>query len=442
MLRSDMKSFKFKFSTFVQTFLLLVAVVVTGCKEDEDDISPRVIVSQPFENQPFQSTDTIEATATITDNEQLTSVTLELLDLNFELVGKRESYFASGTSFNFGQFFPIDGELLESGDYYLAFRANDGNNIGSAFVKIRINAIPRQLDGVVAVTKANNQTSVYYREEDQSNFELKTSFFNDAVGAGLNYRQDILGIAGGEAGDAVFFDLEEYEVVATIPGFGNVGLPFYATLSFEDEIDRFFVAERDGLVRVLDENAAQLLAFNILKQHVPQEFFGNEEGFFVLEKEIDSPLHVLTHYTFQGLLLDVYQVNGPVRSLDSRNFNEKFVWVDAPGGFELRLLNLATGFLSLPYQRPDASLTDAVRVDQNVFILSTSEGLLRYNYSNGGVTNLNMSAPFGELYYDELSQLIYVVDGEEAIVYTTDGVELGAFSFPEEIVFIGFDYNR
>jgi hypothetical protein len=77
-----------------------------------------------------------------------------------------------------------------------------------------------------------------------------------------------------------------------------------------------------------------------------------------------------------------------------------------------------------------------------LFVLSTSDGLLRYNYSNGGIAPINDSAPEGNLFYDELNQLVYLVNGNEALVYTTEGNELGGFSLTEEIVYVGFDYNR
>ncbi|MGB6038175.1 MAG: hypothetical protein WBG42_18000, partial [Cryomorphaceae bacterium] len=154
------------------------------------------------------------------------------------------------------------------------------------------------------------------------------------------------------------------------------------------------------------------------------------------------PLYTLVFYSFQGLLFDIYQVNGAIRGVFYRNLNEKFVWVDSPEGLELRILNISTEFLSLPYQRPGARLSDVIQTGNNSFIISTSEGLLRYNYSNGGTVILNSSAPEGDLYFDDLNQLIYLVSGQVARIYSVNGDQAGEFSFPRNIVDIGFDYNR
>ncbi|MFT6997499.1 MAG: hypothetical protein ACJAQ4_001253 [Cryomorphaceae bacterium] len=438
-----MKSFKKHFSTFVHTGLAVFVVLsLSSCNDDEDENPPRITIEFPFENQIFLSTDTIEASAVITDNEQIISVELEILDLAFNQVAARRSYPASGSTFNFGQRFPIDAPQLQTGDYYLAFRANDGRNVGSAFVKVRIIAIPRELEGVLVLTSQSNQSYIYYCEEGENEFELEHNFFSDAVGGGLNYRQDIFATAGGEAGDADFFETEEFSTVNSLPGFGNTGLPFYLSMTFDDNLEQFILTERDGRVRVLDKSAFVLLGFDGLANHLPLKVFGNEDGYFLSEKEIDGPLYSFTFYSFQGLLLDNYLVAGAVRGVFDRNVNEKFVWVDDPEGLELRLLNVSTEFLSLPYERPGASLSDVIRTGNNTFIISTSDGLLRYNYSNGGTVILNSSAPEGDLYFDDLNQLIYLTSGQDARIYAINGQQVAEFSFPREIIYVGFDYNR
>ncbi|MFT5596213.1 MAG: hypothetical protein ACI8QH_001003, partial [Flammeovirgaceae bacterium] len=336
-----MKSFKKHFSTFVHTGLtILVVISLSSCNDDEDENPPRVTIESPFENQTFLSIDTIDASAIITDNEQITSVELEILDLEFNQVALRRSYPASGSTFNFGQRFPIDAPQLQTGDYYLAFRANDGRNVGSAFVKIRINAIPRELEGVLVLTSQSNQSYIYYREEGENEFEVEHNFFSDAVGGGLNYRQNIFASVGGQAGDADFFETEEFSIVNSLPGFGNTGLPFYLSMTFDDQLEQFILTQRDGRVRVLDKSAFVLLGFEGLANHFPLQVFGNEDGYFLSEKEIDGPLYSFTFYSFQGLLLDNYLVAGAVRGVFDRNLNEKFVWVDDPEGLELRLLNV------------------------------------------------------------------------------------------------------
>jgi hypothetical protein len=150
----------------------------------------------------------------------------------------------------------------------------------------------------------------------------------------------------------------------------------------------------------------------------------------------------LTWYSFPGLLLANFPVSGEVKGVYDRNSIEKFVWVDDSEGLQLRLLDTFTELLSHAYERPGASLSDVVRIANNSFVISTSDGLLRYNYSNDGTVILDGSAPEGTLYFDEFSQLVYLVTDQSAGVYGINGEQLGNFSFPRDIIHIGFDYNR
>ena len=435
-----MKSFKTLFSTFV--YSASIFLIISGCKEEKDELAPRIFPESPFENQQFFSTDTITAEARITDDNQIEYVDLEILDANFNQVSVKERYLASGTTFEFGQLFPINGPELQTGIYYLAFRAGDGENVGSAFVEIRINAIPRELEGVMVGCGQNNQTYIYRSDDLSPEFTLEFTSFTDLRGGGLNYRQNILGIAGGEVGNVDFLEIEEYGVVNSLPGFGTPGLPYFLSLSFDDERERFYLTEREERIRVFDKRGFALVGFDGLPSHLPLSVFGSDEGYFVLEKEIDAPIYSLCFYSEAGLRFEVYPVAGEVRSVEVRNTNEFFVWVDNPDGLELRLLNLTTGLLSLPYSRPGDRLQGAVRTGSNTFVVSTSSGLLRYNYSNGGTVILNSNLELGELYYDELNELIYHINGNDLTILTSAGNQVGEETFPHPIAFVGFDYNR
>jgi len=419
-----------------------MAATFTGCKEDGDEEPPKVFTLAPFENQTFLSTDTIQAEANITDNEQVVSVDLEILDIDFNQVSTKRSYQVSGTNIEFGQLFPIGNPSLETGDYYLAFRASDGENVGSAFVKIRINAIPRELEGVFVVTVSNNLTRIYHREVGSSTFEAENDLFADAVGAALNYKDNILAVAGGDVGDALFLETEEYQTVNSLPGFGNPGLPYFVTLRFDSENERFYLSQRDGIIRTFDGIGSSLAAFDGLKNHQALGLFSSGNDLYASEKEIDGPIHTLTRYTESGLLLNAFPVAGEVVGLFRRSEFEEFVWVDDPEGLELRLLNKTTELLSLPYQRLDERLYGVVRVSSNAFVISTSDGLLRYNYSNGGTTILSGSAPAGSLFFDDLNQLVYLVNGNELSIYGVNGEDLGTATFNEPVLYVGFDYNR
>ncbi|HKL02311.1 MAG TPA: hypothetical protein VJ911_01495, partial [Cryomorphaceae bacterium] len=228
-----MKSFTAQFLTLVHTAAItLIAgllAMLSGCKEDVDEDPPRVFISTPFENQPISSIDTIYVSATITDNERVAYVEIDLLDQNFSSVTDPIRFNTSGTEESFGYEFYLNEPFLTSGVYYFTVRAGDGENVGSAYKQVNLSAIPREIDQFVAVTYSFNNVDIYKGSSLQS-WDLLVNRFADFQGAALNYRQNILGVAGGVVGDANFYNLDDGEVLVAYTGMGEPSIPYFRGL--------------------------------------------------------------------------------------------------------------------------------------------------------------------------------------------------------------------
>ena len=189
----DMKSFHLKLSTIVNTALnclivMWVLLSIQSCQNIKDEVSPRIIIESPYENQNFSAVDTITIFATITDEEQIKSVEVSLLDTEYNGLGVSRSYEVAGTSVNFLTDFILDEPFLNSGLYNLAVRANDGENTGSGYVQIHITAIPRVVENYLVVTKNETQARVYHGD-GANDWEEMGGYTMDLRGAALNYRQ-------------------------------------------------------------------------------------------------------------------------------------------------------------------------------------------------------------------------------------------------------------
>src|SRR5690606_38881807 len=108
-----MKSFQFKFCTIVHTALnclivMSILISLQSCKDDKDEMSPRVTIESPYENQNFSAVDTITIFANITDNEQIKSVEVSLVDTEYNSLGVSRTYQVSGSSVSFLTDFILD----------------------------------------------------------------------------------------------------------------------------------------------------------------------------------------------------------------------------------------------------------------------------------------------------------------------------------------------
>ncbi len=433
------------FLTCVYRLLLFcflgLSILFSGCKkEDVDEEPPKIFLESPFENQTFSSIDTIFVNAVITDNQNVSSVEVELLKLDNELVTKRQFSF-SGTEVNFGFAFEINQPLLATGQYYFAIRARDGENRSSAFRQILINAIPREIEQYIAITAETNDMRIE-TSSDLDTWSIRLTRFLDYNGGALNYRQNVMGVAGGQIGDAEFYNTAEFNQITSYPGFGTPSIPFYLGLDYSEISERFFLLQNDPQARLLDSEAQPLSSGMLMPNFLPSKSFGFDDRYFVLEKRIINNDRFLNLYSFPGLRLKSFTVLGPVIGVFEKDLDEYFVWVAEESRTVLYLLNTQNELFAQVYERPGEDLFSVAETNEGVFIFSTSEGIYRYTYANGGTSPLNDQFYPTQLIYDDLNGLIYGINGESLYELSSSGQFIRSVEFNREVVFFGIDYNR
>lgn len=441
-----MKSFQWWFLTRVHSFpkglfILLLAALFFGCKEDEDEESPKVFMEMPIENQLVMSVDTFEVRARISDNNQVSYVEIDLLDQNFATVISKQRFPVSGSDFTFSTDFMLDAPFIDPGPYYLNVRAFDGRNIGSGFRQISVAVAPRTLDQIIVITSSNFSARVLTRSDNllwQERFQLQI----DYAGAALNFRQNLLCMAGGTIGDAVFYETGDFEIQSTVPGLGAPSFPYFAGVEFDSETQEFLLLQNEPRLRTFDKNGFGITGFPLQENHRPYDVFDVANYYFVVEKPITNPNYILSKYARPGLLLSALATDGHVLGVFEKSDNELFIWVAANNQVQLKILNLNSNLLSSPYERNGEILYDVVQVAPNTFVFSTSQGLYRYSYSNGGTLVLDAGFTAEKLFFESLSETIYGISGQQLHRITTMGEFISTEDFAQPVKWIGFDYNR
>ncbi|MCA1764275.1 MAG: hypothetical protein LC664_14975, partial [Flavobacteriales bacterium] len=409
-----MKSFTARFLTLVHTACIAVVaclvIVLYGCKEEGDEDPPRIFISDPFENQPISSIDTFLVSATITDNERVAYVEIDLLDQNFSTVTDPVRFNTSGTEVEFGYEWYFNEPFLTSGPYYFAVRAGDGENTSSAYKQVNVSAIPRQIDQFVAVTYSFNNVDIY-KGSSLQNWDHLLNSFVDFQGAALNYRQNIIGVAAGLVGDAHFYNLDEGEIQISYTNLGDPSIPYFRGLDYNHDTENFILLQDEPRARVLDKNAEGLYAANLFPGFRPVRSFDFGNEYFLYEKRVTADQYVLSEYAKAGLLLSSYATSGPVIGVFEKDIDQFFLWEDGAEGVELAVLTRGSELIAPVYSRPGETLKAVVEIENGVFVFSTDQGLYRYNYSNGGTAVLNTSISPETLLYEELDGVFYATSG-------------------------------
>ena len=418
-----------------------VLLSIQSCQNIKDEVSPRIIIESPYENQNFSAVDTITIFATITDEEQIKSVEVSLLDTEYNGLGVSRSYEVAGTSVNFLTDFILDEPFLNSGLYNLAVRANDGENTGSGYVQIHITAIPRVVENYLVVTKNETQARVYHGD-GANDWEEMGGYTMDLRGAALNYRQNILGLAGGVIGDAVFYETDEFDVVQTIPGFGGNSLPYFLGLAFSAKAEQFYLMQRDPFLHILNKNASPISGAQLVSGFLPEKAFSVDEAIFVYQKSITSAAMVLGMYAQSGLLLRSYSMTGSVKEVSKKSQSETYIWEDGENGATLLILNHGNNLLENAYNRQGETLYAAKEIGNGSFVISTSAGLYLYDYGKGTIVLNTTIEGLTDLYYDDLNGLYYGTSDNKLYQISAGGAVINVRTFNDPIFYFAVNYNR
>ncbi|MFN2424236.1 MAG: hypothetical protein ABR572_10735 [Cryomorphaceae bacterium] len=423
---------------------LLCAILFSAlaCNDDEDDVaSPRVFIDAPTENQIVFSVDTLLVEARITHDRGITSAEIELVDEDFNPVAPKAVYSASGTDHHLSEFYTLNKPLFSSGIYYIAVRASDGSKTGSGFKRVQLSAVPRVLQRVMVGLRATNLVRIAERTSNGNWVDILTRTM-DCRGVGLNYRHNILAMAGGEIGDLEFFETGEFEQIGSVPGLGTPSLPYFLGLEYSREFEEFIALQRDPRLRAFDRRAAPAAGFPLNDDHLPLAVFTANDRYYVNESPISQPNQLLTVYARPGLLLNTFELGGPAIGVFARNPFEVFVWENNPEGLKLRLIDVEGQLVSDIFQRNGEELRAVAEIQSGFFAFLTDQALLRYNYNTGATTTVSNNVDADRMFYDDLSQHYYLASGSTLTQMSQGGDVISVSEFSSEVFWVGFDYNR
>lgn len=419
----------------------MAAALLVSCNDDDEIPSPRVFMELPIENQLIFSVDTVTVKATVVHEVGIEWVEVELVNSEFSPVSGKARYLMTGTNVLVELPLILDQPLLESGTFYVAVRASDGIKIGSGFRKVQLSAVPRTLDDVMVGTRTTFNLGVWAAPPG-AEWQPVLNKPIDCKGMALNYRQNILAVAGGELGNLDFHETEGFSVINSLQGFGLPSLPFFLGVHYSRQFEEFSVLLREPRLRTFTRNAAGLTGYGLIPDHLPSRVFTALDHYFVMESPISQPNQLLVQYSRPGLRMAIFEFGGPVIGLFEQNSNALFIWENHPNGCRLRTLNFGNQLISNIFERAGEVLIDVVRLNTNTFAFLTDAGLYRYNYLMGSTTVLNNGIVAERLFYEEISQHYYLANANELTVLNANGGQVESHTFPSEVFWVGFNYNR
>lgn len=430
--------------TFGVIVFSLLLSILNSCKKDEDTESPRISISSPYENTIYNVFDVVSVQASVSDNKQLESVSVGLLDaqMNVAYISVPATITSPSTNINVSYY--LDDIHLESGIYYIKVTASDGENNINAYKKIQINAVPKALKKVFLVTKPSSvQTNISYVDSTFSNIVPYQSFSGDHIGSSVSSYFQQMYSCGNYTGAFRSIDLSNNAVKFTVPCVQSVYPYFTGYLGFEKTV---YVSFYSGMLRGYDHNGNIVYSAAANSGHYVQNF--TFSGGYLLAEQVDqqTAARVLTSHQTTGVGYQQLGLTQDVVAFCEKNNENMFVFGNVSGQATIQLFDRNANNLWNPYpfSLATGALLSAVKIDSNTFLLGHSNGTIyKYQYQPSSVTTYLSGYVAKQLIYDDLNDDVYIVeDNALTRVYYSSGGVHNSVSSSETILSASLLFNR
>ncbi len=417
--------------------ILVLFLAFGGCREDEDTIVPEI---QFFEPQPFSIInlpDTLDIRVNVRDDQNLTMVTLNLLDDENIPVTQVRNYYPYSTEFLLQASLVLDSELLTSGAYFIKVSAFDGYNSVSEYLQITIKEIPDQVLAFVAVTAPLSFTSGLYR--------LNPDYEIDSV----VYINDKCELSGSNSNYGQFFFVSDqpsvmtaYDVISFDQAWeeaSNPPRPLFTCL-YNDK-DCFF-STANGDAGIIDNDGHVVLRTPAYADKVIKSLTADENYIYAGHQSLSGDINQLTIY---------YRVTGEIKM---QQFLSAEILGLVPLSDEIMVFMLSgSDIVLLIYDPEDMEITNTLTLqgevfrsaekvsDAQIFIL-TDRCVISYYPQNEKFVDFT-NQPYDFCRYEKLDDAVFL--GKENKVERFgrySGDLLNTITFDEHVLDFQIFYNR
>jgi hypothetical protein len=385
-----------------------LALALQACRKEAHDTTPPLIhFSSPTAGQTFYFQDNIPIEALVSDETQLTSVTVDIMNSSDVRVLDSHEFHPDNKQLQIDLSISHTDLYLPSGTYHVKIKASDGENDSYAFQEIQLIEAPRTLDQIFIVRPGAGTASI-----DSLHGSTLLPWFNfsgNYAFGGIDSRNNQLVASSTDASELVSFTYPDLEPLpSTLPNIQNEITAFY----HDNNQHQFIWGNNVGQVFITDQLGSRLFSYiyasgrikciTATNQHIiviSQASSGNTNYIDVYPRSIGIP----------SLTLQVaWEITGaiPLKSdwhffvLGGNNNNQGY----------FAYLNLNTGAINENFNFYDQStVSSMIAADGDDFYAIQSNGIVRY-INNFSSFSFNDALHPNKLIYDDLNQALWAID--------------------------------
>lgn len=413
---------------------------MSSCKEDIDNQIPVIEISSPFEGQEYFIPDSIHVLASISDDNNVKSLQVGLVNTQFVSVIPIVYLFPESTNYELEIELPIIGNDIETGNYYVYIRAEDENNFKNKYQSIHITGVPKVLEKIIVLTYKGTTKIGVSAVDAESNVVPLFEVTGDYASSETDSKNRLLYIAGHSTFDIQTYDLDTKEIVWQRDAFPP--LPVHENNCFYFD-EHLYASYASYYIYGFRYNGSMVFNTTIEESKLPSRIMKFQDFLVAdLQSKTGGFSYIATYYASTGVEKQRIQTNykvvdfhdaGENRVLVIGNENDEgVVWQFDPYlNTQIFLKNVAGKILCSVKLANDDYLIGTL----NSVFLFTTNFLTLEEILPGTVVNV--------LRYDPVNQKIYAAGVNQIFIYNYPEIKIqNAITISDGILNMHLFYNR
>lgn len=416
--------------------LLMVALVLQACKK-KDEVPPTIEIVSPNNGQLYHVYDTIVVSFKISDETELISAAVEVVNQNFIPVTPKTTI----SNFNGSAEVILGDKLLQTGDYLLQVSATDGSNDSREFVEIRIIAIPKVRRAVyVATSSGSGEDSMWKVDSLMQQSIAWIQPGQDVLKLCVNSSYDVLGLMGRFSTGLKCYNVLFNNLVWSDHVFTVSQTERYMDLECSE--DGFYTTIYDREIRRYGINGALTRNFPT-GEFRPEKLFLHDDKLLVEENLVGDNRHVLNvYYEPTNALLWQVDFEVDITGIAGIGNNEVLVFGNVNGQARVFHYDVSENSFWEPRQLPTGKVCNAIELEGGSVAFSHDNGVYVYTYSPNFLSLIRPGSNYRNLVFDVDNGTIIAADGSLLEEFSIAGQLVNSIALSDSIVSFDIHYTR
>lgn len=396
----------------------LAAVVLIGCRKEEEAVRPTITLLRPAEGAALTVPDTLVVELDVYGEQRVDRVLISLLNADGVPVMPVLGVTPATNPARIEVPLAISSEALPSGTYLLQAEARVGDASARDQAAVAITAAPLRLRHVMVLARAGADQFNSWRIDSLGNLSAVATVLADLNGADVSSAAQSFLTIGPYTAPLSAYTANGASVRWARPNQSNAGIPWFTSID----------ACSDGLVHV-GTSDGNVRAYNAVNGAVAsiatlQAGFRSArcavvgQRLLIAQDASDGGQHLLRVCVSPGGAYVMDQaLDLQVVRIDARTNDLALLFGNRNGQGVVQERSVASGGGWEPRTWP-SPVKAVERVDAGTWVVALADGSIeRFTYGNAGSLTIGSGVPVQDLGYDPVAGVMYAVRGQEVITF-------------------------